>query len=293
MRKSDASWVALALVDHLGGNKLTALSNLFDGDIDAILNADEASLRRVHGIGPKIASGIRALNGEALNRLSRQLEVWQNAGIRYALIASKSYPARLLQLPDPPAVIFWRGVDDAVPTPVTPSVAIIGTRDPTSKAVEAAERIAYEIASQGHVVISGLALGIDAAAHRGALAAGGRTLAVLGGGILNIYPSENQLLAEHLLRCGALISEVRPTAAARTPSLVARNRLISAFSDRMLVVETAVDGGAMHAAKRAFANDTPLFTFDLPATGNQALIEQGAISLSIDTVFPPFEALKS
>ncbi len=287
MRKSDAGWVALALVDHLGGNKLTTLSSLFEGDLEAILRADEASLRRVRGIGPKIAASIRAIEPEAIDRLNRQLESWDNADIRYAIIGDNRYPTRMQHLPDPPAIVFWRGIQDAIPTSDVPSIAIVGTRQPTPRAAEAAERLAYEAASRGYVIVSGLATGIDTAAHRGALAAGGRTLAVLGGGILNIYPPENRPLAEQLTRCGALISEIRPTAAARTAALVARNRLISAFSDRMLVVETAVDGGAMHAAKRAIASNIPLFTFDLPATGNQSLIALGATRLPIDAAYPP------
>lgn len=287
MRKSDTGWVALALVEHLGGNKLTALSNLFDGDIEAIFNADEASLRRIQGIGPKIAARIQALNRQPLDQFKRQIEAWHKAGVSYATIADKSYPARLLHLPDPPAIVFWRGVADAIPADNAPAAAIIGTRQPTPNAVEAAERAAYDIAAKGWIVVSGLAAGIDAAAHRGALAAGGRTLAVLGSGILKVYPPENQSLANQLIRCGALISEVRPSAVANTPALVARNRLISAFSDSVLVVETAVDGGAMHAAKRAFASERAVFTFDLPATGNQALIEQGATKLAIDAAFSP------
>ncbi len=286
MRKSDAGWVALALINHLGGKKLLALNNLFDGNLQAILSADQASLRHVHGIGPKIAASIGEIQGAPLDRLKRQMELWHGADIHYAIIGESEYPAHMMSLPDPPAILFWRGIEDAIPSVNTPSIAIVGTRSPTPKVTEATERIAYELACAGVIVVSGLALGIDTAAHRGALAAGGRTLAVLGGGILNIYPPENQALAEQLIRCGALTSEVSPVASARTPALVARNRLITAFSSRLLVAETTADGGAMHAAKRAIAGNIPLFTFDLPATGNQSLIQQGAQCLPLDSLFP-------
>jgi DNA processing protein len=132
------------------------------------------------------------------------------------------------------------------------------------------------------VIVSGLALGIDTQAHIGALGARGRTLAVLGSGVLRVYPEHNLNLAEAILKQGALLSEIAPNAPPSPATLVARNRIISGLCDRLIVVETTVDGGAMYAARRAVEQGREVYTLDLGASGNRALIAEGARPLSLD-----------
>jgi DNA processing protein len=152
-----------------------------------------------------------------------------------------------------------------------------------------AQRWGAELAERGWCVVSGLAHGIDTAAHYGALAVpNGQTVAVLGGGVLNIYPSENRPLAEAVLRRGALLSETHPHMSPSPSALVARNRLISGLSDILIVVETSIDGGAMHAARRAFDQRRAVYTLDSTASGNRALLAEGALPLTPNGPLPDF-----
>jgi len=274
-----AAWVTLSLVEHLGGRKLRALLRAFNGDVEAVLAADDHVLQRVPGIGPKLSAAIRTVNVAAVER---DIARWQVNGVLLLACESPGYPARLQALgDDAPPVLFVRGAAEALDGPH--SAAIVGTRQPTSAAREAAYRLGLDLAHAGWVVVSGLAAGIDAAAHSGALSGRGRALAVLGSGVLQIFPPEHGELAALILRQGgALVSEVSPDARASTPRLVARNRLISGLSDAVLVAETSADGGAMYAARAAQAQGRRLYTLDLPATGNQALISEGATALPLD-----------
>jgi DNA processing protein len=155
-------------------------------------------------------------------------------------------------------------------------MAIVGTRNPSAQAYQIATALGTHFAHSGSTVVSGLARGIDTAAHLGALQAGGHTLAVLGSGVCNIYPPENAALAFRILETSALVSEVPPFDGPSTPRLVARNRIISGLSEGVIVVESNDDSGAMHAAKRAREQNRRVYTFDLPASGNQKLIAEGA-----------------
>jgi DNA processing protein len=277
MRKNDDGWLALALTQHLGGSKLRALRAAFGDDAGAVLTATDEALQAVRGIGPKLSAAIRALGPGAAVPVER----WAAAGLSWALVDTPGYPEALYALEDPPALIVQRGVpalQDCYPL----RLALVGTRTPSRAAEACAERIAYLAAARGALIVSGLALGIDTAAHRGALAAGGRTIAVLGGGVLKPYPPENRALADILLGCGMLLSEKEPYALARTPALVARNRIISALAQVLVVAETSVEGGAMHAARRALALGRPVFTRDTPDSGNQALLAAGAQPLAED-----------
>jgi DNA processing protein len=272
----DPAWVALSLVDHLGGKKLRSLVAHFNGDLGAVLSASEAELRRVPGIGPKIAANIRAID---LSRIEQALPHWQSNGIRVVTIQDTAYPAQLRAIDDAPPTLFVRGDWH----PPFRAVAVVGTRQPSAASVEAAQRLGYELAQRGYAVVSGLALGIDAAAHLGALSSpSGYTVAVLGGGVLNVYPPENRALANAIAMRGALLCEVHPAAEARTPALVARNRLISGLSEAVIVVETSAEGGAMHAARRAIEQGRRVYALDVQASGNHALMKMGAVPLNAD-----------
>ncbi|NDJ62059.1 MAG: DNA-processing protein DprA, partial [Chloroflexi bacterium] len=245
----------------------------------------------VPGIGPKIAASIRSVDGASVEK---RLTVWRREGVRLVDWRSPAYPAPLHALDDAPALLFVRG--SSIPCEHTAStvdlshclgVAIVGTRSPTPGSRAAAYHMARALARNGNLIISGLALGVDGAAHRGALAADGPTVAVLGGGVLRIYPHEHRMLADHMRVRGGLISEVAPDDNPRPTMLVARNRIISGLSRALVVIETAVDGGAMHAARRAHEQGRPVYVLDTPAPGNRALISEiGAQPITPDEMSP-------
>lgn len=269
-------WITLALIPRLGRRTLERLLAHF-GSLDAVLSADDAALKAVPRIGAKTAAAIRAADPHAT---AAALDDWQAAEISALLPGDDAFPARLAALDDSPAVLFWRG--SALPGADTPCVAIVGTRRPTRAARELALALAETLVPDGWTVVSGLALGIDTAAHSGALSGRGMTVAVLGSGLSTIYPPSNAALAEHIAAHGALLSEVHPDATPDRSALVARNRLISGLSDAVIVVEAGLDSGSLHAARFAQAYGRALFTADSPAAGNRRLLAEGAVRLPAD-----------
>lgn len=272
-------WVALSLIDHVGSKTLRALIQHFGDDPQAILTADPARLQQVPGIGPKIAHSIQAAD---LAQVEQALRDWDDAGLIVATCIGPDalYPPRLLGLDDPPATLFMRGHWQPVDNK---AVAVVGTRAPSSHAAALAGQVGAALAEQGVTVVSGLAMGVDAAAHEGALSLPtGRTLAVLGCGVRNIYPPQHHDLALRCQQRGVVLSEVNPAAAPSASRLVARNRIISGLSRAVIVVETLDNGGAMHAARFAHRQGRPVFTFDLETSGNRQLLAEGALPLEQD-----------
>jgi DNA processing protein len=264
-----ARWVALSLIPNLGSRRIAALLDHF-GSLAGILEAGDADLRAVPGIGPKLAAAIRAID---LAHAASEIAGWQADGIAILLRSDAGYPAALKTLDDAPPVLFWRGLAGS---DVSRAVAIVGTRSPTGASRRLAEIIAGTLAGQGWTVISGMAAGIDTAAHQGALRAGGRTLAVLGCGVRVIYPPENTALAAHILARGALLSEMHPDMPPSSPALVARNRLISGLSRAVIVIETAEDGGGMYAARFAREQGRIVYAVQNGSAGNVRLMAEGA-----------------
>ena len=169
-----------------------------------------------------------------------------------------------------------------LPSQYTPSVAIIGTRKPSTYGQEVAYKLACDIASRGVVVVSGLALGIDALAHKGALDAGGTTIAVMAGGLDAVHPKTNTLLARRILQSGgALISEYPPGTPSYPAHFVARNRIVAAIADGVLVVEAAIKSGTLHTAGFALDYGRPVMAVpgaitNPLSTGTNKLIATGA-----------------
>jgi len=279
----DSAWVALSLTERIGSKTLRTLMAHFNHDPRAILAADVDALQQVPGIGPKIAERIQAIN---LKQVEQAIPRWQSEGVRILVTDDYDYPRPLRPLDDAPPTLFVRG---QWPLPSKKRIAVVGRREPSPNGRATASRLGMILAEQGHAVISGLAYGVDAAAHNGALTMpGAYLLAVLGCGVLNVYPPDHQGLAQAILRQGALVSEVHPYAKPAASNLVARNRIITGLSDAVIVVETEVDGGAMHAARFALAQGRPVYTFDWPATGNRALLANGAVALPPDLHDLPF-----
>ena len=197
---------------------------------------------------------------------------------------SAAYPARLLDLdrPERPALLHGAGRPEALASLATaPAVTIVGSRQASGYGLRIAERLARDLAAAGIPVVSGMARGIDAAAHRGAMKAGGRTLAVLGGGVLNVFPPEHKGLAEEIVACGAVMSESPPLFAPLSGSFPQRNRIISGLSLGTIVVEAPERSGALITARLAMEQNREIFAVpgrvdSRTARGCHALIRDGA-----------------
>jgi DNA processing protein len=266
--------IALALTDRVGWTLIHRLVDRF-GTLEAVLSATPDELKTVHGIGKQIAANIRAID---LDRLAADLQRFEAQGITPATWEDPHYPARLSELDDKPLALFWKGT---IEPQDAQAIAIVGTRQPAETSIRLAQQWAADLAAHGWTIISGLARGIDTAAHEGALAANGRTIAVLGCGVNVIYPPENRPLAEQVIASGALISEVHPNTAPAANTLMRRNRLTAGLSRAVIVVEAPADSGALHAARYAHAQGKPVFAVD-NSEGNAALLREFARELPGD-----------
>ena len=268
-----ACWLAISRVPHIGPVRIERLLARF-GSLSSAWSAPREDLRAV--LDPKplaelLAARSRIDTDEELHRIAR-------LGIRAIHPGHSSFPRLLNEISGRPSILYVRGellpVDSA-------SVAIVGTRRATPYGRQSAERVAGELAQAGVTVISGLARGVDVAAHRAALSAGGRTIAVLGSGPDVIYPSEHRRLAEQILESGALISEFAPGAKPDAQNFPARNRIISGMTLGTVVIEAPVRSGALITA--TFAADQGREVFVIPGSifapsseGTNALLRDGA-----------------
>ncbi|MCC9654471.1 DNA-processing protein DprA [Rhodopirellula halodulae] len=237
--------VQLCLLPGLGPRTLASLLDAF-GSARAILNAGKANLSQVHGVGPKLAHVIET----AADHVDiEDVFAWCAAhDVDIRRRGETSYLPSLLDLDDAPPIMFCRGhllPRDSV------SVAIVGTRHATAYGLQQTRRIAMDLARAGVTIVSGLARGVDTAAHRGALEADGRTIAVLGGGLGKIYPAENAPLADEIAQSGAVLSEYSPQAQPRGGMFPQRNRIIAALGQATLVIEAPNRSGSLITARLA------------------------------------------
>lgn len=268
-----ADWLRLTLTPGIGGETQRKLLTAF-GLPESVFSAKRDALRGV--IGERaVQLLLDSDNGAAI---SSALEWSQGENQHVITLADADYPQALLEIPDPPTVIYVRGRLEPLNYP---SLAIVGSRNPTPQGIQNAERFAAAFADAGLTIISGLALGIDAAAHRGALTAGGNTVAFIGTGIDRIYPARNRDLALEIGNKGTIVSEFpigTPVTASNFPR---RNRLISGISRGVLVVEAAIESGSLITAR--LAGDQGREVFAIPGSihspqskGCHKLIRQGA-----------------
>ena len=193
----------------------------------------------------------------ARHRAEQMLSECQALGVTVHPFGSASYPPQLIRLKEPPALLFSRGRFDFGRKP---RVAVIGTRKPTEWGLITAAACAQEIVQGDGIVVSGLALGIDAAAHAASVDSGGRTWAVLAHGLHTVSPSSNRDLAKRILdRDGALVSEYAPGESAQRHYFVERDRIQAGLSDAVLVIESGIDGGAMHTVRFACEANIPVW----------------------------------
>jgi DNA processing protein len=272
---SKVHWVALATAGRVGGKTITALLQRF-AVLDNVFDAPVAELERVPGVGPVTA---QAIVGIDLVAVEAACDRWEQQEIAVITWQDRAYPPNLLLCDDAPPVLFVRGV---LRRADWRAVAVIGTRQPKPASAELAHRMGFELARRGWAIVSGLALGIDAAAHRGALDAGGRTLAVLGSGLLRIYPNSHTALADSIARSGALLSELHPEATVNRQNLIARNRITSGLSRAVIVVQSGEDSGSVSTVRRAWAQGRAVLAVTGEDAGGEALLAGGAEPLSLD-----------
>ncbi len=265
--------VALALIPGLGGKTLSRLIDHF-GSLAAIHAASVSDLRAVPRIGPKMSAAIQAID---LDRTRADIRLWQSSGVSILFQGEPPYPPLLTGLDDAPPILFCRG--DVTPD-ATNTVALGGTRHPSAASSQLAFSLAGLLSECGWTIVSGLAAGIDAAAHRGALH--GHTFALLGSGVLAPYPPENIPLANQIIHVGALLSEVHPTAAPNSSALVSRNRLITSISRALIVIEAGATSGSMHAVRFASAQGRPVYAVENAC--NHHLFAAGARPVSPATL---------
>jgi DNA processing protein len=267
-------WLGLTKLEGLGVRGAHRLVEHF-GSPQAAYTASLTELESC-GIPARVAQLIFAQAG--LKEAARDLEASAKAGCQVVAYSSDDYPARLKQIPDPPLVLYVRG-DVKVLSGY--AVAIVGTRRPTAYGSQVAQRLAHDLAQRQLVIVSGMARGIDSAAHRGALEAAGKTVAVLGSGIDVIYPRENKRLAEQVVGSGALISEFPPGTSPAPENFPIRNRTISGLSLGVVVVEAAEYSGSLITARLAVEQNREVFAVPGNITSAQSfgpnhLIKQGA-----------------
>jgi len=246
-----ARW-AFGLLPQLGGEAVKALLAAF-GSAGAAWAAPEARLRQVPGVGPATAAAMRAFAWR--EALAQERARAEQVGCRALVWGEPDYPGRLAEIPSPPPVLYRRGPLDLRDDP---AVAVVGSRYATAYGEDVARDLSTELARRGLTIVSGLARGIDAAAHRGALAAG-RTVGVLGCGLDRTYPPEHRELAAQVAAAGVLVSEFplgTPPARLNFPR---RNRVISGLSLGVIVVEAGVGSGALITANHALEQGREVF----------------------------------
>ncbi len=225
---------------------------------EAALAAPIRDLKDIKGIGQSVADQIARTrdSAEVNQQIEAEIAAAEETGARLLCREDSEYPYGLRHIPDPPIILFVRG--DLRPTDAV-AIAIVGSRRCSIYGSEQARRFGELLAGAGFTVVSGLARGIDAFAHHGALDAGGRSIAVMGSGLIDVYPPENRALADRLLGCGAWISELPLRAAVRAQNFPGRNRIIAGMSLGTIVVEAAAASGALITAKFAAEYNREVF----------------------------------
>src|SRR5216684_2578357 len=272
---SDAHWLALRRVHGAGPRTCRLLLERF-GSAEQIFKSTEEEITAA-GVGRNVARAIAGFNDFA--PLEKELCELPRLGARLVRWTDADYPPNLRQIADPPPYLIARGLlepNDAA------CVAVVGARAASEAGLRMAQRLGFELAAHGFVVVSGLARGIDGAAHRGALEAGGRTVAVLGCGIDVAYPPEHRGLADSIVeRSGAILSELPLGSAPLPENFPSRNRILSGLSLGVVIVEAAEKSGSLITARMALEQNRQVFAVPgSPLTGktrgSNRLIKEGA-----------------
>lgn len=267
-------WIWLSSLPGIGAYRFKLLLDHF-GSAENVWNANERELRKLRGIGSSIWA---ILNHSFRKNLDSDMYKIEKSGIKVIRIIDKEYPAMLKEIHDPPPILFVRGnlrIEDQK------AIAIVGARNVTHQGMNIARELAYELASRGITIVSGMARGTDTFAHRGALEARGRTIAVLGCGVDVAYPPENRDLISRVSESGAVISEFTLGTKPFSANFPARNRIISGLSAGIVVIEAGEKSGALITADFALEQGREVFAVPgnpqtISSKGTNRLIKEGA-----------------
>ena len=268
-------WVALSLTPSLGASRCRRLVEHFGG----VEQVFRASLTELEAVGLESAAAQAIALGKSLELAHDALGKAAAVGARVLPLSDPEYPVRLKQIYDPPVVLYVRGDPKVLSLP---GIAVVGTRHPSPYGLGMSERLACDLSARGLIIYSGMARGVDTAAHRGAIAAKGRTVAVFGTGINIIYPRENSRIAEQIIALGgALATEFPVDTFAAPQNFPIRNRIISGLSVGVLVVEAGEYSGTRITARCALEQNREVFAVPGNVTnrnswGPNTLIKQGA-----------------
>jgi len=274
MNKELPYWVATSAIPGVGTQTFNYLLKKFK----TLKNFWEANNAQINEL--KLDNKTREKILEFRSKVDPKvyLEKVYEAGIKVVIATDRDYPANLRQVQGSPAVLYYKG--SLIPKDDL-AIAVVGSRGATVYGRQVTEKIAFELAAGGITIVSGLARGVDSYAHRAALDAGGRTIAVLGNGLDTIYPPENKRLAQEIVENGALVTEF-PLGFPSVPSnFPARNRIISGLSMGVLITEAAVDSGSLITAGQAAEQGREVFAVPGPITGKMS---EGANNLIRDGV---------
>ena len=293
MRREELlDWLVLNRVAGIGPVRFKALLDGF-GDVSRVLGAGAAELTRC-GLPKNVVAALARADTDLARRDLAWLD--QSDSHHIVSLACDTYPALLKEITDPPPLLFVIG-DPALLA--SPQIAVVGSRNPSPTGKRHAHQFARTLGQIGLTITSGLAIGVDTAAHQGALHAGGQTIAVLGSGLDQLYPRRNKELARQIARQGALVSEFPPGTQALAEHFPRRNRIISGLSCGTLVVEAAPKSGSLITARLAAEQGREVFSIpgsihNPTSRGCHALIRQGAkLVESVDDILEEFEWLQN
>lgn len=285
------AYIALNMMDRVGPVRVRAMIETL-GAVTDIFAASASELQEADGVGPALSSAILEQR-ERVNPVAEE-EKAMARGIRLVTPVDTDYPGALLDIHDPPLALYVRG---ALKPMDREAIAVVGTRHPTHYGMECARKLTYGVAKSGLCVLSGLALGVDTAAHEGALSANGRTIAVIGGGFDHLYPPDNADLADRIASHGAVISEFPFARKPDRTTFPMRNRIVSGMSKGVLVIEAGQTSGAMITASQAMEQGRSVFAVpgridSYASRGPNVLIRDGAhVVTELRDILEHFEML--
>ena len=268
------SWFCLKSVPGIGNQLFKRLINRFNSP-DAVFQASAEELLQVEGISARQVGALQ--NFKTPDSIQRELAQVDQKKIKVTTLTDPAYPALLREIPDPPPYLYVSGNLDGSPR----NIAVVGSRNATEYGISITQKLCADLSALGITIISGMAVGIDTAAHQGALAGRGRTIAVLGSGLNNIYPSENINLFRRISESSAVISEFALDTEPEAHNFPIRNRIISGMSLGTVVVEATRKSGSLITARLAAEQNREVFAVpgsiqSFKSTGTHTLIKQGA-----------------
>jgi DNA processing protein len=256
--------IALSLVPHIGPVQAKILAGHF-GTAGSIFNARISQLKNIEGIGEIRAASIKKFTG--FHEAENEIRFIEKTGIKPLFITDADYPQRLLNCYDSPLLLYYKG---NAGLNASKMIAVIGTRNHTEYGKQVTEKLIKELAVHDIVIVSGLAYGIDAIAHKAALKNNLPTIGVLAHGLNQVYPPQHAMLAKEMLHDGGLLTEFRSTTNPDKHNFPTRNRIVAGMTDAVIVIETGIKGGSMITAELANGYNKDVFAFPGKVTDNKS-----------------------